>query len=88
MMRLSTLTAAAVLALAASLPAQTPPFGPLDRGVTAFVDVSVVAMERDGEPVAEHQTVVVRDGRIAEVGPAARVRVPAGRPASRGAASS
>ena len=52
-------------------------FEPLDRGVTAFVDVSVVSMESDG-PAAEHQTVLVRDGRIAEVGPAARVQVPPG----------
>ncbi|MGH7672943.1 MAG: amidohydrolase family protein [Gemmatimonadales bacterium] len=42
----------------------------------AFVDVNVVPMDRDG--VAPHQTVVVREGRIVEVGPAARVRVPAG----------
>jgi len=42
----------------------------------AFVNVNVVPMDRDG--IAPNQTVVVRDGRIVEVGPAARVRVPAG----------
>jgi imidazolonepropionase-like amidohydrolase len=44
--------------------------------VVAFVDVNVVPMNRDG--VLEHQTVVVRGTRIAELGPAARVRAPAG----------
>lgn len=42
----------------------------------AFVDVTVLPM--DTNRVLEHQTVVVRDGRILEVGPAARVRVPDG----------
>lgn len=42
----------------------------------AFVDVNVVPMDRDG--VVPNQTVVVREGRITEVGPAAQVRVPAG----------
>jgi len=42
----------------------------------AFVNVNVVPMDRDG--VVPNQTVVVRDGRIVEVGPAARVRVSAG----------
>ncbi|HXO84442.1 MAG TPA: amidohydrolase family protein [Gemmatimonadales bacterium] len=44
--------------------------------VVAFVDVNVVPMNRDG--VLEHQTVVVRGNRIAEMGPAAQVRAPAG----------
>jgi imidazolonepropionase-like amidohydrolase len=44
--------------------------------VVAFVDVNVVPMNRDG--VLEHQTVIVRGNRIAEMGPAARVRAPAG----------
>ena len=42
----------------------------------AFANVTVLPMDREG--VLADQTVVVRDGRIAEVGPAARVRVPAG----------
>jgi imidazolonepropionase-like amidohydrolase len=44
--------------------------------VVAFVDVNVVPMNQVG--VLEHQTVIVRGTRIAELGPAARVRAPAG----------
>jgi imidazolonepropionase-like amidohydrolase len=44
--------------------------------VVAFVDVNVIPMSRDG--VLEHQTVIVRGNRIAEVGAAAQVRAPAG----------
>jgi cytosine/adenosine deaminase-related metal-dependent hydrolase len=44
--------------------------------VVAFVDVSVLPMDR--ERVIAGQTVIVREGRIAEMGPAARVKVPAG----------
>ena len=44
--------------------------------VTAFVDASVVTM-RD-QRILSGQTVIVRDGRIAAMGPAARVRVPKG----------
>src|SRR5213594_977088 len=46
------------------------------RGLAAFVGVSVVTMEN--ERVLSNQTVVVRDGRIAEIGPARRVAVPGG----------
>jgi imidazolonepropionase-like amidohydrolase len=42
----------------------------------AFVDVAVLPM--DTNRVLEHQTVVVRDGRIAESGPMAQIRVPNG----------
>jgi imidazolonepropionase-like amidohydrolase len=42
----------------------------------AFLHVNVVPMNRDG--VLEDQTVVVREGKIAELGPSASVRVPAG----------
>ncbi|CAN5848556.1 amidohydrolase family protein [soil metagenome] len=44
--------------------------------VVAFVEVNVIPMDR--ERVLERQTVIVRNGRIAEIGPAASVRVPAG----------
>ncbi|MGH7525313.1 MAG: amidohydrolase family protein [Gemmatimonadales bacterium] len=44
--------------------------------VTAFVDVSVVPMDR--ERVVPHQTVIVRGDRIVEIGPAASVKVPEG----------
>jgi imidazolonepropionase-like amidohydrolase len=43
---------------------------------TAFVNVSVIPMDR--EQVLTGQTVVVRGSTIAEVGPAAEVKVPAG----------
>lgn len=45
-------------------------------GVTAFVGVNVIHMDR--ERVLENQTVVVRDGRIASLGPAASTAVPTG----------
>ncbi|HJQ26063.1 MAG TPA: amidohydrolase family protein [Blastocatellia bacterium] len=41
----------------------------------AFVGVNVVPMDR--ERVIENQTVIVRGDRIAEIGPAAKVKVPA-----------
>jgi imidazolonepropionase-like amidohydrolase len=51
--------------------------GKADSGrVFAFVGVSVVPFDR--ERVVENQTVVVRDGRIVEVGPAGKTKVPAG----------
>jgi hypothetical protein len=45
-------------------------------GVTAFVNVNVVPM--DTERVLTNQTVVVQDGRIIVLGPADKVKVPAG----------
>lgn len=42
--------------------------------VVAFVDVNVVPM--DSERVLEGQTVIVRDGRIAQIGPSGSVAVP------------
>jgi len=42
-------------------------------GNHAFIDVSVIPMR--GEGVLEHQTVVVRDGRIAAIGPNGAVEV-------------
>ena len=44
------------------------------RGTVAFVNVSVVPM--DSERVLAGQTVLVRDGRIAEMGPSGGVTVP------------
>lgn len=49
---------------------------PSQESVVAFVDVNVIPMSRDG--VLEHQTVIVRGNRIADIGPAAQVRAPAG----------
>src|SRR5687767_11159314 len=44
--------------------------------ITAFVNVNVVPM--DSERVLTGQTVVVRDGRITEIGEAAKVKIPEG----------
>jgi len=57
--------------LAAALPAATPAQEPV-----AFVDVTVVTMTSEVE--LPHHTVIVRDGRIAAVGPADELEVPAG----------
>lgn len=61
--------AAVAFVLAARPDAQT-------GGATAFVGARVVV--GDGTAPIENATVVVRNGQIAEVGPSARVRVPAG----------
>ena len=42
----------------------------------AFVNVNIVPFDR--ERILEKQTVIVRDGRIAQIGPAGKVKVPAG----------
>ena len=49
---------------------------PAQERVTAFVDVTLIPMDR--ERSVPHQTVVVRGGRIAQIGPADRVTVPEG----------
>lgn len=49
---------------------------PAQEPVVAFVDVHVIPMNRDG--VLDHQTVIVRGNRIAEMGLAAQVKAPAG----------
>lgn len=46
------------------------------QGVTAVRDVHVIPM--DTERVLENHTVIVRDGRIAEVGPSSSTDIPAG----------
>jgi imidazolonepropionase-like amidohydrolase len=50
--------------------------GALTKGTFAITDVAVIPMTAD--TVLAGSTVVVRDGRIAEIGPSRRVRVPAG----------
>ncbi|MEJ7812569.1 MAG: amidohydrolase family protein [Gemmatimonadaceae bacterium] len=69
----STATAVTVL-VAARLAGQAS--RPDPPRVVAFEGVTVVPMDR--ERVLERQTVVVRDGRIARIGPSGAVRVPAG----------
>ncbi|MCI0663950.1 MAG: amidohydrolase family protein [Acidobacteria bacterium] len=44
--------------------------------ITAFVNVNVVPMDR--ERVIENQTVIIRNSRIIEIGPAARIKVSEG----------
>jgi imidazolonepropionase-like amidohydrolase len=44
--------------------------------VVAFINVNVAPMDR--ERVIENQTVIIRDGRIVEIGPSAKVKVPDG----------
>jgi hypothetical protein len=46
------------------------------RDVLAIINVNVVPMER--ETILERQTVIIKEGRIAEIGDAVKVRVPAG----------
>jgi imidazolonepropionase-like amidohydrolase len=70
MIRTHRLLALAALA-SAPLTAQTTPQEP----VTAFVDVTVVPLDRDG--TVERQTVIVRGEKIVSVGPANRARIPA-----------
>lgn len=51
---------------------------PVSNGpqVIAFVNVSVIPFDR--ERIVEGQTVIVRDGRIAEIGPVNKTKAPAG----------
>jgi imidazolonepropionase-like amidohydrolase len=77
-MRNSTSCVLAVLALFPSLPSlhAQASRAALTRGTFAITDVAVVPMTKD--TVIRDATVLVRDGRIAEVGATRNVRVPAG----------
>ncbi len=71
--------ALAVTTLGGVSHAQTPARPPVPgapAGVTAFVDVAVIPM--DTERTLRHQTVLIREGRIAALGPAATLPVPPG----------
>jgi imidazolonepropionase-like amidohydrolase len=50
------------------------PSGPASGPTIAFVDVTVITMDRDAP--TPHQTVIVRGDAISEIGPADRVAVP------------
>ncbi|HKQ57039.1 MAG TPA: amidohydrolase family protein [Candidatus Eisenbacteria bacterium] len=67
--------AAIVSSHAGAARAAAPPAVPLDPAPIAFVDVSVIPMDRD--TVLAHRTVIVRDGRIASIGRAATMRLDA-----------
>ena len=62
--------------LSESSPQSTKPVQMKPQRVVAFVNVNVVPM--DTERVIAAQTVVIKDGVITEIGPAAKVKVPAG----------
>jgi len=59
-----------LLSVSVPAPAQT------QTGTVAFVDVNVIPMDK--ERVLQHQTVIVRNGVIAEIGDAKRIKIPAG----------
>ena len=69
-------TAGASLAFASTLLGAQAQKPVPDQAVTAFVDVSVVPLDR--ERILDRQTVVVRGDRITAMGPAASTQVPAG----------
>jgi imidazolonepropionase-like amidohydrolase len=70
------ITAAVTLGLVAPGASAQGSRGYLSRGAFAITDVNVIPMT--SETVLEQAVVLVRDGRIEAVGPADRVRVPAG----------
>lgn len=70
MQRVLTLAAVAAVAFTPAVIGQTP------SRTVVFENVNIVPMDR--ERVIQRQTVVVRDGRIAEIAPAAEVQAPAG----------
>src|ERR671914_849603 len=74
--RASALVVAALSFTGSTLPAQNTGARGAAPAVVAFVNVNVLPMDR--ERVLEGQTVIVRDGRIASIGPAASARVPTG----------
>jgi hypothetical protein len=63
-----------VLLCAALAGAGSPTNPPAVDPVTAFVNVTVIPMDR--ERVLRNQTVIVRGDRIVEIGPAGRVKLP------------
>lgn len=65
-----------VCVTSASGPATEPREESAARNLVAFVDTSVIPMDR--ERVLENQTVVTADGKIIEVGPSSTVKIPTG----------
>jgi hypothetical protein len=62
--------------VAGALSIGSEPAAGVDNRVVAFENVNVIPMDR--ERVIERQTVVVRDGRIAQIGAPGKVKVPEG----------
>jgi imidazolonepropionase-like amidohydrolase len=83
-MRIHALLAALAVLVAAAAPAaaqtqfsdEVSQFITVREPVVALVNVRVV--DGTGAPAAENQTIILRDGRIEAVGPAAQLRPPAG----------
>jgi imidazolonepropionase-like amidohydrolase len=65
-----------LIAVAAGLALAQSSEEPKKTTVTAFANVNVIPMDR--ERVIENQTVIVRDGRIAEIGPSNKIKIPDG----------
>lgn len=75
--KVSMLGAVAVsVACCADPVAPEPDLSPIPEEVLAFVNVHVIPM--DSDRILDDQTVIVEDGRIAALGPAEGVQVPAG----------
>jgi hypothetical protein len=70
-----TVNVGAQIAVPASQPIALPASA-ASHPIVAFAGVSVLSMTSDR--VDKNQTVIVRDGRIAEIGPAHRIKVPPG----------
>jgi imidazolonepropionase-like amidohydrolase len=64
---------ALMLAAMLGLPWRQSAHNQVNPHVTAFVNVNVIPMDR--ERVLKDQTVIVRDGRIVEIGPADKIKV-------------
>jgi Amidohydrolase family len=64
-----------IAAAAGLVPAQSSQ-EPKKTSVSAFVSVNLIPMDR--ERVVEDQTVIVRDGRIVEIGPSNKIKIPEG----------
>src|SRR4051812_47205523 len=75
---------AACLTAMAAVHAQQPPTNPNARQNFVKIDSPVVVLthvrvvDGTGQPARENQTIVIRDGRIAEVNDTPRVTLPAG----------
>src|SRR4051794_1299846 len=75
---------AACIAATVALGAQQPPTNPNARQNFVKIDSPVVVLthvrvvDGTGQPARENQTIVIRDGRIAEVNDTPRVTLPAG----------
>ena len=57
---------------------QPPPGGPVRYNQPVIAITHVAIVDGTGAPAARDMTIVIREGRIAELGPARRIRVPAG----------